>query len=56
VERFKETYLVVSTRLFSGKTIVRIYSESDPGEDFKSVEPILEDVYFHTLSTKQNKI
>ncbi|MBN3035583.1 MAG: ABC transporter ATP-binding protein [Bacteroidales bacterium] len=52
METFSENYHVISTRLFAGKTIVRIYSGSNPGDDFLAVEPILEDVYFYTLSTR----
>lgn len=52
MDSFKKEYHVISTRLFSGKTFVRIYNESDTEDDFKSVEPILEDVYFFTLSTR----
>lgn len=52
MEIIKQDYHVISTRLFSGKTIVRIYSEKKPGDDFIPVEPILEDVYFFALSTR----
>jgi ABC-type multidrug transport system ATPase subunit len=51
MEDFEKEYKVISTRLFAGKNIVRIYAEKDPGNDFKAVEAILEDVYFFTLST-----
>ena len=50
MEDFEKNYQVISTRLFAGKNFVRIYSETDSGDDFKSVDPILEDVYFYTLS------
>jgi len=50
LDNFKKEYQVISTRLFAGKIFVRIYSDTDPGDDFKSVLPILEDVYFYTLS------
>jgi len=52
MEDFEKEYQVVSTRLFAGKNIVRIYSINNPGNEFKPVEAILEDVYFHTLSTR----
>lgn len=54
VSDFVEEYNVVSTRLFAGKNIVRIYSEMNPNDDFKPVDPILEDVYFFTLSNLSN--
>ncbi|MCD4683314.1 MAG: ABC transporter ATP-binding protein [Bacteroidales bacterium] len=52
MEDFEKEYHVISTRLFAGKNFVRIFSETDPDNDFKSVESILEDVYFYTLSTR----
>lgn len=52
MDDFEKEYQVVSTRLFAGKNIVRIYSEKDPKNEFRPVEPILEDVYFYTLSTR----
>lgn len=48
----EKDFHVVSTRLFSGKNIVRIYSETNPGENYKQAAAILEDVYFYTLSTR----
>jgi len=48
----EQNYHLISTRLFAGKTFVRIYSDSDPQNDFVSVSPILEDVYFYTLSVQ----
>jgi len=50
LEDFSKTNKVISTKLFAGKDIARIFSDDSPGEDFKAVEPILEDIYFHTLS------
>jgi ABC-2 type transport system ATP-binding protein len=41
---------VISTKLFAGRTIARIYSDESPGGDFESAEPGLEDVYFSTMS------
>ncbi|NQU32833.1 MAG: ABC transporter ATP-binding protein [Bacteroidetes bacterium] len=49
---FEKEYRVISTRLFAGKNFVRIYSETNPNEDFRPVESILEDVYFYTLSNQ----
>jgi len=43
---YEEHYQVLSTRFFMGDIIARIYSESDPGAGFETVEPNLEDVYF----------
>ena len=45
----KEKYRFLSSRYFSGKTFVKIYSDSNPGDGFISVMPDLEDVYFHNI-------
>jgi len=41
---------VVSSRLQSGRTVVRAYSEAAPGPGFEAVEPELEDVYFTAVA------
>ncbi len=41
---------IISTRLFAGRTVVHILSDTDPGEGFTPVEGGLEDVYFSTLA------
>jgi ABC-2 type transport system ATP-binding protein len=41
---------VISTKLLSGRTVVHIYSEEDPGGRFEPVEPDLEDVYFSKMA------
>jgi ABC-type multidrug transport system ATPase subunit len=52
VEELGKKYHLISTRLFAGKTFVKIYKDTDPGDDFMPVDPILEDVYFYILSTR----
>ncbi|MHC4991671.1 MAG: ABC transporter ATP-binding protein, partial [Planctomycetota bacterium] len=49
LEAYRERYLVLSNRLNLGRNVVRVHSESSPGERFEPVEPDLEDVYFATL-------
>ena len=49
---YKGKYEVISTRLFSGKTIVRIHSEENPSNRFSMSHPTLEDGYFYHLSKK----
>jgi len=41
---------IVSTRLQSGRTVVRAYGESAPAQGFEPVEADLEDVYFSAVS------
>jgi len=49
LEKYKADYKVISSDLYAGDTVIHIYSESDPGNDFSGVEPDLEDVYFKTI-------
>jgi len=54
-EEFKAVssqFKLVSTKLLGGAHELRIYSETDPGEGFRAVEPDLEDVYFLTLNSQ----
>ncbi len=44
-----QEHAVISTRLLAGRTVARVYSETQP-VGFDAVEPDLEDVYFGTMS------
>ncbi len=50
IDSCREKYELISTRLFAGRTVIHILSDSDPGNGFESVEGGLEDVYFTTLA------
>ena len=45
------SFNVISTHLVGGLHEVRIYADSNPGADFKSVDSGLEDVYFLNLTS-----
>jgi ABC-2 type transport system ATP-binding protein len=45
---------VISTHLVAGLTEVRVYSETQPGPDFRPIDSSLEDVYFRNLSLSKN--
>ena len=49
-EALKATVPIVSTRLQSGRHIVRAYGKTTPGAGFEPVEADLEDVYFCTIA------
>jgi len=49
----EKTFHVVSTHLVAGRTEVRIYAESNPGDGFTPIDPELADVYFLNLSRAQ---
>ncbi|OQW45149.1 MAG: multidrug ABC transporter ATP-binding protein [Proteobacteria bacterium SG_bin6] len=50
LEAHQARYEVISTRLFAGRTVIHVLSESDPGDGFEGVNGGLEDVYFATLA------
>jgi ABC-type multidrug transport system ATPase subunit len=49
LEEFQSKHEVISTRMFAGKTIIHVLSDTQP-QGFDPVEGGLEDVYFSTLS------
>lgn len=49
VERHQSRHNVISSHLFSGRTLLRVLDDQNPGDDFESLEPSLEDVYFSTI-------
>jgi len=56
VEAHKQRHKVVSTKLYAGRSILHVLSDSDPGEGFASHEPDLEDVYFSTLQSVNGNV
>jgi ABC-2 type transport system ATP-binding protein len=50
LEAVQATMPVISTRLQSGRTVVRANAESSPGAGFEPVEADLEDVYFSAVA------
>ncbi|WP_299701221.1 ABC transporter ATP-binding protein [uncultured Pontibacter sp.] len=51
----EQEYKVISTKLLSGRTVVHVYSEENPGNGFELVPPDLEDVYFTTMAGYNQK-
>ena len=49
LEAYKTKYTLISQRLFTGKTIIHIVADSDPGDGFEAVQGGLEDLYFMTI-------
>lgn len=43
---YEKAYPVITARLVSGRTLLHVYAEDDPGEGFAPAEASLEDVYF----------
>jgi ABC-type multidrug transport system ATPase subunit len=49
---FNERFAVISTKLLAGRTVIRVLSDSPPGDDFARAEPNLEDVYFAAMRSR----
>ena len=49
LESYRKSFQVISTKLVSGVTQIRVLSDVQPNESFQSVTPNLEDVYFTTV-------
>ncbi len=47
---YRSRYQVISAKMLAGNTVLHVYSDGDPGDGFVSMEPDLEDVYFHRLA------
>jgi ABC-type multidrug transport system ATPase subunit len=50
LSEYEEKYDLISTRLFAGKTFIRIHSKANPENGFSNIKPSLEDVYFFHLN------
>ena len=49
---FQIRHPVISSRLLSGRTLIHVYSETDPGDGFEDALGDLEDVYFATIAER----
>jgi len=52
VEEHQRSFQMISTRLFAGKILLRIFSVERPDAQCQPAEPDLEDVYFWTLKRR----
>jgi ABC-type multidrug transport system ATPase subunit len=49
-------HAVISTKLLAGRTVLHIYSETNPGSGFEPTEPDLEDVYFSAMAGRIGRL
>jgi len=49
LDDYKKQYAVISDRLMAGRTVIHVFSETQPDPSFEPVTTSLEDVYFSTL-------
>ncbi|HMT28400.1 MAG TPA: ABC transporter ATP-binding protein [Bacteroidia bacterium] len=50
MEKYQKNFQLISGKLVSGKPLIHVYSEADPGDGFKKAEADLEDVFFKTIN------
>jgi hypothetical protein len=50
VDHIERENAVISTKLLAGRTAVRVFSDSSPGDGFEPQDPDLEDVYFSAMA------
>lgn len=55
LEKYKNRFEVISTRLRSGKTQIQVLAKSKPENGFESMDPDFESLYFSTLFQNQNR-
>jgi len=54
VDAYRKAFKVISTKLVSGETQIRVISDSSPEQGFDRVDPNLEDLYFTTVHTNSS--
>jgi ABC-2 type transport system ATP-binding protein len=48
--QLEREHAVISTKLYAGRTVAHVYSDTAPGPAFESTKPDLEDVYFSVMA------
>jgi ABC-2 type transport system ATP-binding protein len=56
INHYRESYEVISVQMKAGQYSLRVYSNTDPVNGFIPVTPVLEDVYFHAISSKMDLV
>jgi ABC-2 type transport system ATP-binding protein len=55
LQAYERDCRVISTRLVAGRTQIHVLAADRPDASFEEVSPLLEDVYFSTLSRSNEK-
>ena len=51
MENYQKEFQLISGKLVSGKPLIHVYSEINPGDGFKMTDADLEDVFFKTINS-----
>jgi ABC-type multidrug transport system ATPase subunit len=54
LQQFQTRHAVISTRLLSGRTLIHVYSDTDPDDGFEEAIGDLEDLYFATIAGRHS--
>ena len=51
--KYQDNYNVISSRLFAGKVIIKVFDDLQPSTDFESSDPEMEDIYFSQIKMSE---
>jgi ABC-type multidrug transport system ATPase subunit len=54
VDTMRQSHNVISSHLYAGRCILHVLADANPGDDFETQDPDLEDVYFSTLQSVED--
>jgi ABC-2 type transport system ATP-binding protein len=53
---FQQRHAVISTRLMTGRTLIHVHADQDPGDGFEPAQATLDDVYFATIAGRYQPV
>ncbi len=56
IDAYRNQYQVISVQMKGGSLNIRVFADTDPGNGFIPVPTVLEDVYFHQISSRMDVI
>jgi ABC-2 type transport system ATP-binding protein len=56
IQQYTDKYKILSTRIFDGQMLIRVYSEGLPHVSFSSCKPDLEDAYFYAINVNNSNL
>jgi len=51
--KYQDNYNVISSRLFAGRVIIKVFSNLQPSAEFESSDPEMEDIYFSQIKMSE---
>lgn len=53
LSKYQDNYNVISSRLFAGRVIIKVFSNLQPSAEFESSDPEMEDIYFSQVKMSE---